>query len=244
EILSRLQALDPRLRVIRFRRNFGQTAAFAAGFDYARGRVIVTSDGDLQNDPQDIPALVELLDRGYDIACGWRKERKDRFWSRRLPSMAANWLISASTGVRLHDYGCSLKAFRAEVVKPLKLYGEMHRFLPAIASEQGVSIAERVVTHRARKHGKSKYGMSRMMRVVLGLLTVKFLLGYSTRPLQIFGLIGFAMLIPGLAVTGWLGYVRLMGEQAIANRPLLLFGLALTFGGVQFITLGLLAELQ
>src|SRR5207249_8864143 len=140
DILARLQATDPRLRVIRFRRNFGQTAAFAAGFDHARGRVIVTSDGDLQNDPRDVPALVEMLGRGYDIVCGWRKDRKDPFFSRRLPSMAANKIISVATGVRLHDYGCSLKAFRAEVVKPLKLYGEMHRFLPAIASEQGVSI--------------------------------------------------------------------------------------------------------
>ena len=243
-VLTRLQAVDPRLRVIRFRRNFGQTAAFSAGFDHARGRIIVTSDGDLQNDPRDIPALVEMVERGCDIACGWRKDRKDPFLSRRLPSMVANWLISASTGVHLHDYGCSLKAFRAEVIKPLKLYGEMHRFLPAIASELGVSITERVVTHRPRQHGRSKYGISRTIRVVLDLLTVKFLLRYSTRPLQIFGLIGFLMLIPGLLVTGWLGYVRLMGEQAIANRPLLLFGLALTFGGVQFITLGLLAELQ
>ncbi|PWT79983.1 MAG: glycosyltransferase [Blastocatellia bacterium] len=244
QILSRLHALDPRLRVIRFRRNFGQTAAFAAGFDYARGRVIVTSDGDLQNDPRDIPALVDLLDRGYDIACGWRKERKDPFWSRRLPSMAANWLISRSTGVHLHDYGCSLKAFRAEVVKPLKLYGEMHRFLPAIASEQGVSIAERVVQHRPRRHGASKYGISRTIRVILDLVTVKFLLSYSTRPLQIFGLIGFVMLVLGSATVGWLAYVRLMGEQAIGNRPLLLFGILLVFTGLQLVTLGLLAELQ
>jgi len=244
QILSRLHALDPRLRVIRFRRNFGQTAAFAAGFDYARGRVIVTSDGDLQNDPRDIPALVDLLDRGYDIACGWRKERKDPFWSRRLPSMAANWLISRSTGVHLHDYGCSLKVFRAEVVKPLKLYGEMHRFLPAIASEQGVSIVERVVQHRPRRHGASKYGISRTIRVILDLVTVKFLLSYSTRPLQIFGLIGFVMLVLGSATVGWLAYVRLMGEQAIGNRPLLLFGILLVFTGLQLVTLGLLAELQ
>jgi glycosyltransferase involved in cell wall biosynthesis len=244
QILARLQAADPRLRVIRFRRNFGQTAAFAAGFDYARGRIIVTSDGDLQNDPADIPALVEMLERGHDIACGWRKDRKDAFLSRRLPSMLANWLISVSTGVRLHDYGCSLKAFRAEVVKPLKLYGEMHRFLPAIASEQGVSIAERVVNHRPRLHGTSKYGISRTVRVILDLLTVKFLLSYSTRPLQMFGLIGFLMLVPGLAITGWLALVRLLGEQSIANRPALLFGILLVFSGLQFITMGLLAELQ
>ncbi|PYR64268.1 MAG: glycosyltransferase, partial [Acidobacteria bacterium] len=231
EILAHLQAVDPRLRVIRFRRNFGQTAAFAAGFDHARGRVIVTSDGDLQNDPRDIPAMVDVLERGADIVCGWRKNRKDAFLSRRLPSMIANRVISIATGVRLHDYGCSLKAFRAEVVKPLKLYGEMHRFIPAIASEQGVAIAEVVVNHRERPHGRSKYGIGRTIRVILDLLTVKFLLSYSTRPLQIFGLIGLVMLLPGLAITGWLALVRVMGiaglfpAQSIGNRPLLLFGI-------------------
>ena len=244
QILAELQALDARLRVIRFRRNFGQTAAFAAGFDYARGRVIVTTDGDLQNDPRDIPALVDTLDRGYDIACGWRKARKDAFVSRRLPSMVANWLISVATGVRLHDYGCSLKAFRAEVVKPLKLYGEMHRFLPAIASEQGVAIAEREVNHRRRRHGRSKYGISRTVRVILDLVTVKFLLSYSTRPLQIFGLIGLAMGTAGAVVSGWLAYLKLFGGQAIGNRPLLLLGILLIFTGVQLVTLGLLAEIQ
>ena len=243
-ILSGLQAVDPHLRVIRFRRNFGQTAAFAAGFDYARGRYIVTSDGDLQNDPRDIPSMIETLERGYDIVCGWRKDRKDPFVSRRLPSMLANGLISRVTGVRLHDYGCSLKVFRSEVVKPMKLYGEMHRFLPAIASEQGVSIAEVVVNHRARRHGSSKYGISRTVRVILDLLTVKFLLSYSTRPLQIFGLVGLAMGLLGAIVTGWLAFVRLTGQQAIGNRPLLLFGILLVFTGVQLVTLGLLAELQ
>jgi len=250
EILARLQATDPRLRVIRFRRNFGQTAAFAAGFDHARGRIIVTSDGDLQNDPADIPGLVALLESGCDIACGWRRDRKDPFVSRRLPSMIANRVISMATGVRLHDYGCSLKAFRAEVVKPLKLYGEMHRFLPAIASEQGVTIAERVVNHRARRHGRSKYGIGRTIRVILDLLTVKFLLSYSTRPLQIFGLIGGAMGLVGAAILGWLAGVRLLGmlhvigDQSIGNRPALLFGILLVFTGVQLVTLGLLAELQ
>src|SRR5512139_2776232 len=178
ERLAAVQARDARVRVIRFRRNFGQTAAFAAGFAYARGRYIVTSDGDLQNDPADIPRMVERLEQGFDIVCGWRKDRKDPFVSRRLPSILANRLISWATGVPLHDYGCSLKVFRAEVVKPLKLYGEMHRFLPAIASEQGVSIEERVVNHRARMHGKSNYGISRTIRVILDLMTVKFLLSY------------------------------------------------------------------
>jgi glycosyltransferase involved in cell wall biosynthesis len=243
-LLAELQARDSRVRVVRFRRNFGQTAAFSAGFRFARGRLIATADGDLQNDPGDLPRMVELIDQGQDIVCGWRKDRKDAFITRRLPSMMANRLISWATGVRLHDYGCSLKVFRAEVVKPLKLYGEMHRFLPAIASELGVSISEVVVNHRARRHGTSKYGLSRTVRVILDLLTVKFLLSYSTRPLQIFGLVGGTMLCLGLGVSAVLAYERLFGHQSIANRPLLLFGILLIFTGVQLVTLGLLAELQ
>lgn len=244
EQLAAIQRRDPRLRVIRFRKNFGQTAAFAAGFAMARGRYIITSDGDLQNDPADMPAMVERLEQGFDIVCGWRKHRKDPFISRRLPSVVANRIISVATGVALHDYGCSLKVFRAEVVKPLRLYGEMHRFLPAIASEMGVRIDEVEVNHRPRLHGRSKYGISRTVRVILDLLTVKFLLSYSTRPLQIFGLVGLTMGLLGAAVTGWLSVQRLLGYQAIGNRPLLLFGILLIFTGVQLITLGLLAELQ
>src|SRR5262245_12290724 len=250
DVLGRLQTRDPRLRVIRFRRTFGQTAAFAAGFDHARGRYIVTMDRDLQNDPSDIPAMVAALECGSDVVCGWRRDRKDPFASRRLPSMVANALISVVTGVHLHDYGCSLKAFRAEIVKPMKLYGEMHRFLPAIASEQTSKIAEMAVNHRARRHGRSNYGIGRTMRVMLDLVTVKFLLSYSTRPLQIFGLVGGAMGLAGLAITGWLATIRLLGvlglvpDQSIGNRPLLLFGILLVFTGVQLVTLGLLAELQ
>jgi len=246
EILTRLQALDPHLRVIRLRRNFGQTAAFAAGFDHALGRVIVTSDGDLQNDPHDIPALVDTLERGCDIVCGWRKDRKDPFISRKLPSMLANWLISTATGVQLHDYGCSLKAFRAEVIRPLKLYGEMHRFIPAIASEQGVAIRELAVGHRPRRHGRSKYGIGRTIRVILDLMTVKFLLSYSTRPLQIFGLIGGLMGLAGVAISGWLAIEKLrhFDTYSLSNRPLLLLGVLLIFTGLQLVTLGLLAELQ
>ena len=243
-ILAELQAMDPRLRVIRFRRNFGQTAAFAAGFDHARGRLIVTADGDGQNDPRDIPAMVELIERGHDIVCGWRKDRKDSFLSRQLPSMIANSLISVVTGVHLHDYGCSLKVFRAEVVKSLRLYGEMHRFLPAIASEQGVSIVEMEVNHRPRQHGRSNYGISRTVRVTLDLLTLKFLLSYSTRPLQIFGLIGFALGLLGTLISGWLAYERLFGMEALSNRPLLLLGILLISTGFQLVTIGLLAELQ
>jgi glycosyltransferase involved in cell wall biosynthesis len=245
ERLSRIQASDPRWRIIRFRRNFGQTAAFSAGFAHARGRLIATSDGDLQNDPADVPAMVRTLEeQELDIVCGWRRNRKDAFVSRLLPSMIANRLISWATGVRLHDYGCSLKVFRAEVVKPLKLYGEMHRFIPAIASEQGVRVAEVVVNHRSRRHGSSNYGISRTIRVVLDLLTVKFLLSYSTRPLQIFGLIGLAMGVPGTVILAYLSFVKIVGGEAIANRPLLLLGVLLVFTGVQLLTLGLLAELQ
>ncbi len=244
ELLARFQASDARVRIIRFRRNFGQTAAFSAGFAHARGQTIVTIDGDLQNDPRDIPALLGQLEQGYDIVCGWRRRRHDAWLTRRLPSMIANWIISRSTGVYLHDYGCSLKVFRTEVVKPLKLYGEMHRFIPALASEIGVRVDEMVVNHRPRTRGRSKYGLSRTLRVILDLMTVKFLLSYSTRPLQMFGLVGLLMGWVGLVVTGWLAYVRLFGNQPIGDRPLLLFGILLIFTGVQLGTLGLLAEMQ
>ena len=242
EQLAMLQARDSRLRVIRFRRNFGQTAAFAAGFAHARGRIVVTADGDLQNDPRDIPAMVALIEQGNDIVCGWRKDRKDTLITRRLPSMFANKLISWATGVALHDYGCSLKVFRAEVVKPLRLYGEMHRFIPAIASQFGVRIAEMVVNHRPRRAGATKYGLGRTIRVILDLATVKFLLSYSTRPLQIFGLIGLITGGLGVIITGYLGYIRLTTTQGIGDRPMLLLGVMLIFIGVQLLTFGLLAE--
>jgi glycosyltransferase involved in cell wall biosynthesis len=244
DILASLHAADPRLKVVRFRRNFGQTAAFAAGFAHAAGAIIVTSDGDLQNDPRDIPALVAELEAGADIVCGWRRDRKDTFLTRRVPSMIANRLISAATGVNLHDYGCSLKAFRAEVVKPLRLYGEMHRFIPAIASEIGVRIAEREVNHRPRLHGTSKYGLSRTVRVVLDLLTVKYLLDYSKRPLQIFGLVGLLFGGLGAVILLYLLGVKYIGQEGIGDRPLLLLAILLAFTGVQLVTLGLLAEMQ
>jgi glycosyltransferase involved in cell wall biosynthesis len=242
--LVRCQQRDPRWRIIRFRRNFGQTAAFSAGFRHARGRLIATADGDLQNDPRDLSDMIRHIEEGSDIVCGWRKDRKDPWLTRRLPSELANKLISWSTGVKLHDYGCSLKVFRSEVVKPIKLYGEMHRFLPAIASEMGVTIDEVVVNHRARKHGHSKYGLSRTFRVVLDLLTVKFLLSYSTRPLQMFGLIGVPMGFLGFVIAAYLSYERLFGHESIANRPLLLLGVLLIFTGIQLVTMGLLAEIM
>ncbi len=244
ERLRELHGADPRLRVLRLRRNFGQTAAFAAGFAQARGRLIATADGDLQNDPRDLPAMVDQLNDDYDIVCGWRRDRKDPWLTRRLPSQLANWLISRTTGVKLHDYGCSLKVFRGDVVRSMRLYGEMHRFMPAIASEQGVRIAETVVNHRARRAGQSKYGLSRTIRVVLDLFTVKFLLTYSTRPLQMFGPPGLLMGAIGVALTGYLGYIRLFTDQGIADRPLLLLAILLIFAGMQLVTLGLLAELQ
>ena len=245
ELLEKLHQTDPRVRVIQFRRNFGQTAAFAAGFAHARGALIVTSDGDLQNDPRDIPAMVERLEtRGLDIVCGWRKDRKDTFINRRLPSIIANRLISWATGVQLHDYGCSLKVFRAEVVKPLRLYGEMHRFLPALASEMGVKIEEQAVNHRARIHGKTKYGISRTVRVMLDLMTVKFLLSYSTRPLHIFGLAGLLTGGAGMGICAWLTYGRLFGDVSLSSKPILLLGVLLIITGLQFVTFGLLAEMQ
>lgn len=244
EILRELQAADPRLRVIQFRRNFGQTAAFAAGFAHARGRYIVTADGDLQNDPADIPSMVAALEQGSDIVCGWRKDRKDTFINRRLPSIVANKLISWATGVKLHDYGCSLKVFRAEVVKPLRLYGEMHRFLPALASEMGVRVTEQVVNHRARRFGTTKYGISRTIRVILDLLTVKFLLSYSTRPLQVFGLYGVIMGAVGTLVCAWVAYEKYFTAWDGDRTWLLLLGILLIMAGFQLLTLGLLAELQ
>lgn len=247
EVLTGLQRQDPRVRVIEFRKNFGQTAAFAAGFAHARGRLIVTSDGDLQNDPRDIPRMVERLEREQvDIVCGWRRDRKDAWINRRLPSTIANRLISWATGVRLNDYGCSLKVFRSEVVKPLRLYGELHRFLPALASEMGVRIAEEPVNHRARVHGRSKYGISRTIRVMLDLMTVKFLLSYSTRPLQMFGLIGGIMGGVGAVILAYLGLQKLtLPAVSLTERlPLVLLGILLCFTGVQLVTVGLLAELQ
>ncbi len=243
ERLRALQAEDDRLVVIRFRRNFGQTAAFAAGFARARGAVVVTLDADLQNDPADIPTMLDKLNEGYDVVSGWRVDRQDTFLTRRLPSMMANAMISSATGVHLHDYGCSLKAYRREVVKNLQLYGELHRFIPALASWMGVSVAEIPVNHRSRQHGKSKYGLSRIFRVMLDLLTVRFLLSYATRPIQIFGLFGLLTFVGGILLTVYLGVVRIVLQQPISGRPLLLLAILLTLVGVQFITMGLLGEL-
>ncbi len=243
-LLRELQARDPAVTVVRFRRNFGQTAAMAAGFDQARGEIVVTMDADRQNDPADIPRLLEKIDEGYDLVSGWRHERRDALLLRRLPSQLANRIISYTTDVKLHDYGCTLKAFRREVAKNLDLYGEMHRFIPAIASWMGVRIAEIKVNHRPRVAGDSKYGISRTARVLLDLITVKFLLSYSSRPLQFFGLFAFAFGGIGAVITLYLVIQRLIFGMPLADRPILLFALLMVFMGLQFITVGLLAEMQ
>jgi glycosyltransferase involved in cell wall biosynthesis len=243
ELLQEVQSADDRVVVLSLRRNFGQTAAFAAGFDYARGDVIVTMDGDLQNDPKDIPKLLETI-RENDIVSGWRKRRKDPFLSRRLPSLIANRLISKVTGVSLHDYGCSLKAYRREVIKNLKIYGEMHRFIPAVANLYGVKIAEVETTHHPRLRGKSKYGISRTIRVVLDLITVKFLLSFSTRPLQFFGPIGLLSGFIGLIISFYLSLQKIFMGLNIGGRPMLLLGALLIIVGIQFIGMGLLGEMM
>lgn len=234
----------PALKVVRLRKNFGQTPALSAGFDLAQGDIIVTMDGDLQNDPRDIPSLIRKINEGYDIVSGWREKRQDPFLSRRLPSIIANRMISWVTGVKLHDYGCTLKAFKKDVAKHIRLYGEMHRFIPAIASWMGVTIAEIPVNHRSRRFGSSKYGISRTIRVVLDLITVKFLLTYSTRPIQVFGLWGFLAGLAGFGLAAYLTIQRVFFEIPLANRPILLLAILLIFIGIQFISIGLLGELQ
>lgn len=242
-VLTNISKQHRAVKIIKLRKNFGQTAALSAGFDNSRGEIIITLDADLQNDPADFGMLIKKIEEGYDIASGWRVKRKDKFFSRRLPSATANWLISAITRVKLHDYGCTLKAFRKEVLKNINLYGEMHRFIPAIASQMGVSIAEVKVNHRPRRFGKSKYSVLRFVKVMLDLLTVKFLLSYSTRPLQIFGVFGIASGSVGGVMALYLSYRRLILLESIANRPLLLMAILLLVVGFQFITLGLLAEI-
>jgi glycosyltransferase involved in cell wall biosynthesis len=243
EILRALQSQDAHLRVVRFRRNYGQTAAFAAGFDRARGDVVITIDADLQNDPADIPALMARIDEGYDVVSGWRVDRQDRFLDRRLPSLIANRLIGWATGVRIHDYGCSLKAYRREVLQDVQLYGELHRFIPALARAAGATVTEIPVHHHPRRYGKAKYGLSRTVKVFLDILAVRFLMSFSTRPIHIFGLLGLASFFSGLVVLVYLAIVRLFLLQPIANRPLTLLGILLTMLGVQLVTSGLLAEL-
>jgi glycosyltransferase involved in cell wall biosynthesis len=242
-LLLARQAADAHLRVIEFRRNFGQTAAFQAGFDLARGAVVVTMDADAQNDPADIPRLLAKLESGYDIVAGWRANRKEPFVLRRLPSMVANGMIARLTGVHLHDSGCSLKALRADVAKNIHLYGELHRFIPALASGMGVRIAELAVNHRSRVHGASKYNLSRTFRVLIDLITVYFLLSYAGQPMRLFGGAGMLALSAGVAIGGYLTVLKLALGASIGERPSLLLAILLVVLGLQLITTGLLAEL-
>ena len=244
DLIRKIQQDDRDVRIIRFRRNFGQTAALAAGFQHAQGDVIVTMDGDQQNDPRDIPKLLDKIDEGYDLVSGWRYDRQDPYWSRKIPSMIANKLISRTTDVQLHDYGCTLKALRKEVAKNITLYGELHRFIPAIASWMGVSIAEVKVNHRPRVMGETKYGISRTIRVLLDLITVKFLLNYAGRPIHFFGLPGLLSGLIGFLLALYMTFERLFLGVPMGNRPLLLFAILLILIGIQFIVIGLLGELQ
>lgn len=241
--LKKIHEQDPHWQIIRLRRNFGQTAGLTAGFDAARGKVIVTIDADLQNDPRDISKLLAKIDEGYDIASGWRVDRKESFLIRRVPSLLANRLISRTTHIQLHDYGCTLKAYRSEVVKNIRLYGELHRFIPAIASSMGVVVCEVPVNDRARRFGKSKYGIWRTFRVILDLITVSFMLRFSTKPLHIFGGLGFVLASAGMLTAVYLAYTRLVLRQGIADRPLLLLSVLLIIVGVQMISMGLVAEM-
>ena len=242
-VLSKLHREQPTMKVVRLKRNFGQTAALAAGLAYARGEIVVLMDGDGQNDPADIPALLAKLAEGNDMVAGWRFNRRDPFLNRRLPSMIANRLISWTTRVKLHDYGCTLKAMRKDIAKNLKLYGEMHRFIPAIAFERGARIAELKVNHRPRLRGQSKYGITRTLRVVLDLLTVKFMISYSTRPSHVFGPIGILSGVAGFLIAIYLTIQKWVYDLEIGGRPLLLLAILLIFIGFQFVTMGLLGEM-
>ena len=243
QVLRNLSAEDPAIVAISFRRNFGQTAAMQAGLDAARGNVVALMDADLQNDPADIPRMVAKLEEGYDLVAGWRADRKDTFINRRLPSIIANGLISRTTGVRLHDYGCTLKVMTREVAKDLRLYGELHRFIPAIANWSGARIHEMKVNHRARQFGESKYGISRTVRVILDLMVVLFIQGYLVKPMQVFGLAGLLSSLSGFCICAWLAFEKIICDAELASRPMLLLGVLLIIVGVQLLSFGLLADL-
>ncbi|NEO71273.1 glycosyltransferase family 2 protein [Moorena sp. SIO3H5] len=238
QVLSR-----PNLRGVILRRNYGQTAAMAAGFNNARGRSIVTLDGDLQNDPADIPMLLAKLEEGYDLVSGWRKNRQDAAVTRLLPSKIANWLIGRTTGVKLHDYGCSLKVYRSELVADMNLYGELHRFLPALAYIEGARITELPVRHHARRYGSSKYGLGRTFRVLMDLLTIFFMKKFLTRPMHVFGLLGLSSLGTGIIIGAYLTILKVGLNEDIGDRPLLILAVLLFSTGVQLFSLGLLGEI-
>ncbi|NMC63968.1 MAG: glycosyltransferase family 2 protein [SAR324 cluster bacterium] len=242
-ILKHAANEDPNVKIIEFMRNFGQTQAMAAGFEHSQYDIVIPIDGDLQNDPAEIPMMVSKLQEGFDVVAGWRKNRQDKFWSRKLPSKIANWIISRVTKVQLHDYGCSLKVLRGDIARGLRLYGEMHRFIPALAYEMGARVTEVPVNHRPRKFGKTKYGISRTFRVILDLMTVKFLLGYAKRPIHLFGGLGMLSGILGTLLLAWTTYERFFRHIPMGNRPLLILGVMLVLIGLQFVVFGLLAEL-
>jgi glycosyltransferase involved in cell wall biosynthesis len=244
-LLSEIAADDARVVVVRLRRNFGQTAALKAGFDHCRGEIIISMDGDLQHDPAEIPRFIEKIQEGYDIVSGWRVERTDAFLTRQLPSRIANWIMAKLSRVDLHDFGTTFKAYRREILAEIQLYGELHRFIPALASSSGASVAEVPITNIRRQSGKSNYGISRTIRVFLDLLSVKFLLDYSTRPLQLFGLPGLACLLTGGSICLWLMIQKLVTNVDVIaiHGPLLLMGTALVIGGIQFLAIGLIGEL-
>lgn len=243
EVLSAIAEKDKRIKVINFRRNFGQTAAMVAGFDFASGKIIIPMDGDLQNDPEDIPVFVSKLEEGYDVVSGWRKDRQDKEVIRKIFSRVANRLIASITGVKLHDSGCSMKAYRAEVLKGTRLYGEMHRFIPALANLMGAKICEVEVRHHARQFGKSKYGLKRTVKVVLDLITVKFLAEFSTKPLYVFGGVGATLLLLGFLAGAETIWERYFFHTYVHNNPFILLAVFLASLGINFILMGLLAEL-
>ncbi|MDJ0795279.1 MAG: glycosyltransferase family 2 protein [Calothrix sp. MO_167.B12] len=243
QLLQKLTLSYPHLRAIILRRNYGQTAAMAAGFNYARGKTIITLDGDLQNDPADIPMLLAKLDEGYDLVSGWRKNRQDAALTRLVPSKIANWLIGKITGVKLHDYGCSLKAYRSELVADMNLYGELHRFLPALAFIEGARITELPVNHHKRQYGHSKYGLGRTIRVVLDLITVFFIKKFLTRPMHVFGSLGIISLVIGTGLGLYLTFLKLFLNQGIGDRPLLILTVVLVLTGIQLFSFGLLGEM-
>jgi len=242
-VLQRLADDDEHVAVVKLSRNYGQTAALAAGIAQSSGDDVALLDGDRQNDPADLPALLDKRAEGYDLVAGWRWQRRDAWLSRKLPSMIANWFIGWITGVRLHDYGCTLKVLRGDLARSLRLYGEMHRFIPALIDDLGGRVVEVRVHHRPRVAGESKYGISRTVRVILDLVTVKFLSSYATRPIHVFGVVGLISTVAGLGIVGWMGAFRIYTGNPIGDRPIVLLGILLTIMGLQFVTMGLLGEI-
>src|ERR1700726_2197912 len=245
KVLSEIYEHDRRVNLVRLRRNFGQTAGLKAGFDFARGEIIISMDGDLQHDPEEIPRFLEKIEEGYDLVSGWRHERKDHWLMRQIPSRAANWMMARLSGIDLHDFGTTFKAYRREIIQEIQLYGELHRFIPALASSTGARITEVPITDGERKSGKSNYGIGRTIRVFLDLMIVKFLLDYSTRPLQFFGLLGVAGTGFGVALAAYLAVEKFVrGVDVMAEHgPLMLLSVAVLLSGVQFVSMGLLGEL-